>query len=142
VSGVTYSSQAKIRTGTVPGSTVPNNRDAVWLEGNGHTALALLKRDDRGDTAQAKRLLRQTAIAQRNLGAGQTVGRTADADQGKLSNPGEGGTWTGTPLPAGAGIVAATSAFDTGFAFGYFPRQHVGATSWFLMAGQNFNPYR
>ncbi|RSM59384.1 hypothetical protein DMB66_28150 [Actinoplanes sp. ATCC 53533] len=142
VSGVTYSSQAKIRTGPVSGSTVENNRNAVWLEGNGHTALALLKRDGRGDTALAKRLLRQTTIAQRSLGAGQTVGLTADADHGKLSNPGEGGTWTGTPLPAHAGIVAATSAFDTGFAFGYFPRQHVGATSWFLMAGQNFNPYR
>jgi hypothetical protein len=32
--------------------------------------------------------------------------------------------------------------FDTGFAFGYFQRQHVGATAWFLMAAQNFNPYQ
>ncbi|AGZ45618.1 hypothetical protein [Actinoplanes friuliensis] len=142
VSGVTYSSQAKVLTGTVSGSTLPNNRNAVWLEGNGHTALALLKRDGRGDAARAKRLLVQTAVAQQDLGAGQTVGLTADADGGKLSNPGEGGTWTGTPLPARSGIVAATSAFDTGFAFGYFTRQHVGATSWFLMAAQNFNPYR
>ena len=142
VSGVTYSSQAKLLTGNVSGSTIPNNRNAVWLEGNGHTALALLKRDDRGDTQAAKRLLHQTVVAQQSLGAGQTVGLTADQDGGKLSNPGEGGTWTGTPLPARAGIVAATSAFDTGFAFGYFPRQHVGATAWFLMAAQNFNPYQ
>ena len=134
--------QAKIRTGPVSGGPAENNRNAVWLEGTGHTALALLKRDDRGDTALARRLLRQTAIAQRTLGAGQTVGLTADADHGKLSHPGEGGTWTGTPLPAGAGIVAATSAVDTGFALGYFPRQHVGATSWFLMAAQNVNPYQ
>ena len=68
------------------------------------------------------------------------MGLTADPDGGKLSDPGGGGTWTGTPLPARSGVVAATSAFDTGFAFGYFQRQHVGATAWFLMAAQNFNP--
>jgi len=142
VSGVTYSSQAKTITGPIAGSTLPNNRDAVWLEGNGHLALALLKRNERGDAALARRLLRQTTVAQQSLGAGHTVGLTADEDNGKLSNPGEGGTWTGTPLPARSGIVAATSPFDTGFAFGYFTRQHVGATSWFAMAAQNFNPYR
>jgi hypothetical protein len=81
-------------------------------------------------------------VAQEQIGAGQTVGRTSDPAGGRLSNPGEGGTWIGTPLPARSGIVAATSAFDTGFAFGYFQRQHVGATAWFLMAAQNFNPYR
>jgi hypothetical protein len=76
------------------------------------------------------------------VGAGQTVGLTADPDGGKLSDPGAGGTWTGTALPPRAGVVAASSAFDTGFAFGYFQRQHVGATAWFLMAAQNFNPYQ
>jgi len=76
-----------------------------------------------------------------SLGAGQTVGRTSDPQDGRLSSPGDGGTWTGTPLPAASGIVAATSAFETGFGFGYFSRQHVGTTSWFLMAAQNFNPY-
>jgi hypothetical protein len=142
VSGVTYSSQAKALTGTVSGGDVPNDRDAVWLEGNGHTALALLQRDQRGDAAQARRLLADTVVAQEQVGAGQTAGLTSDPAGGRLSNPGEGGTWTGTPLPARSGIVAASSAFDTGFAFGYFQRQHVGATSWFLMAAQNFNPYR
>jgi hypothetical protein len=44
-------------------------------------------------------------------------------------------------LPPRSGIVAATSAFDTGFGFGYFQRQHVGATSWFLMGAQGINPY-
>lgn len=141
ISGVTYSSQARHLTGDVVGSTIPNNRDAVWLEGNGHAALALLKRDRPGDRRAAERLLRQSVAAQQSLGAGQTVGLTADRDGGRLSSPAEGGTWTGTPLPARAGIVAATSAFDTGFGFGYFPRQHVGATAWFLMAAQNFNPY-
>jgi hypothetical protein len=142
VAGVTYSSQAKVITGPVSGSDLPNNPDAVWLEGTGHTALALLERDNRGDTEQARRLLHETVVAQEQIGAGQTVGRTSDPAGGRLSNPGEGGTWIGTPLPARSGIVAATSAFDTGFAFGYFQRQHVGATAWFLMAAQNFNPYR
>ena len=142
VSGVTYSSQAKTITGPISGTKLPNNRDAVWLEGNGHMALALLQRHECDDVAQARRLLHQTTVAQRTLGAGQTVGLTTDKDNGKLSDPSAGGTWTGTPLPARSGIVAATSPFDTGFAFGYFTRQHVGATSWFLMAAHNFNPFR
>ncbi|MFG1602525.1 hypothetical protein [Actinoplanes sp. NPDC049265] len=137
ISGVTFSSQAKILTGAVPGSDVPNNRDAVWLEGNGHTALALLTRKGTGDRAVAKRLLAETVVAQRKVGAGQTVGRTTDPQDGMLSEA----NWAGTALPDKSGIVAATSAFDTGFAFGYFQRQHVGATAWFLMAAQNFNPY-
>jgi hypothetical protein len=141
ISGVAYSSQAKTITGTISGSDLPNRREAVWLEGNGHMALALLRRRDAGDRTLAKRLLAETVTAQRQVGAGQTVGLTADPDGGKLSDPGAGGTWTGAALPARSGIVAATSAFDTGFAFGYFQRQHVGATAWFLMAAQNFNPY-
>ncbi|MEV6629158.1 hypothetical protein AB0M54_00205 [Actinoplanes sp. NPDC051470] len=137
ISGVTFSSQAKALTGPVPGSDLPNHRSAVWLEGNGHTALALLTRKGTGDRGTAKRLLAETVVAQRKVGAGQTVGRTTDPQDGKLSE----GNWAGTALPDKSGIVAASSAFDTGFAFGYFQRQHVGATSWFLMAAQNFNPY-
>jgi hypothetical protein len=142
VSGVTFSSQAKVISGPVAGSDVPNHRTAVWLEGNGHTALALLERGGRGDAARALRLLAETVVAQERVGAGQTVGRTADPADGQLSDPAEGGTWTGSALPARCGIVAATSAFDTGFRFGYFQRSHVGATAWFLMAAQRFNPYR
>jgi hypothetical protein len=142
VSGVTFSSQAKVITGPISGSDVLNHRNAVWLEGNGHTALALLARKTAGDRTLAKQLLAETVEAQRNVGAGQTVGLTADQQDGRLSDPGGGGTWTGTALPDRSGIVAASSSFDTGFAFGYFQRQHVGATAWFLMAAQNFNPYR
>jgi hypothetical protein len=142
ISGVAYSSQAKTLTGPVSGGDVPNDRNAVWLEGNGHTALALLKRGRHGDLALARRLLRETVVAQEEVGAGQTVGLTSDPEAGRLSDPGAGGTWTGTVLPAQSGVVAASSAFDTGFAFSYFQRQHVGATSWFVMAGQSFNPYK
>ncbi len=142
VSGVTFSDRSKVLTGPVPGSDRPNDRSAVWLEGNGHLAAALLDRGRRHDRDRAVELLRQAVVAQDRLGGGQTVGPTGDPAGGRLSNPGEGGTWTGTPLPARSGIVAATSAFDTGFGFGYFQRQHVGATSWFVMAALGVNPYR
>ncbi|PRY31265.1 hypothetical protein [Pseudosporangium ferrugineum] len=142
VSGVTYSSQAKVVTDPVSGSALPSNPHAVWLEGTAHTALALLKRGRTGDAGRARQLLQALVTAQETLGAGQTVGRTGDPHGGRLANPGEGGTWTGAPLPAASGIVAATSAFETGFGFGYFGRQHVGTTAWFLMAAQNFNPYQ
>ncbi len=99
ISGVTYSSQAKLITGTVSGSDLPHHRDAVWLEGNGHTALALLRRKEPGDRAVATRLLAETVTAQSEVGAGQTVGRTADPDGGKLSDPGAGGTWTAPRCP-------------------------------------------
>jgi hypothetical protein len=141
LSGVTFSDLSKVITTTVPNGDTPNDRNAVWLEGNGHLALALLDRGDRGDRGVAKQLLRQTVVAQEKVGAGQTVGLTADPNGGRLSDPGAGGSFTGTVLPAASGIVAASSAFDTGFSFGYFQRQHVGATAWFLMAALGFNPY-
>ncbi|GIH28606.1 hypothetical protein Aph01nite_69160 [Acrocarpospora phusangensis] len=139
VSGVTFSDVSKTLTGPVPSGTGNNNRDAVWFEGTAHVAAALAAR---GDRREARGYLGDIASAQDALGAGQTVGRTADPNGGRLSNPGEGGTWTGTALPARSGVVAASSAFDTGFGFGYFQNQHVGATSWYLMAALGTNPYR
>ena len=46
----------------------------------------------------------------------------------------------GAPLEPGGGVVAASSLIDTGFGFGYFRVQHVGATSWYLMAAAHANP--
>jgi hypothetical protein len=142
ISGVTFSDQSKVLTGTVPNSNRPNDRNAVWPEGNGHLAAALIARDGAHDKRKAVALLLENVKAQENLGGGQTVGRTSDPNGGRLFDPGEGGTWTGSPLPPRAGIVSATSAFDTGFGFGYFQRQHVGATAWFIMATLGVNPYR
>ena len=142
ISGVTFSDLSKQLTGTVPNGDRPNDRSAVWLEGTAHLAAALLDRRAPGDRERAREYLRQIGVAQQILGAGQTIGRTADPQGGRLSDPAEGGTWTGTPLPARSGIVAATSAFDTGFGFGYFQWQHLGATSWFIMAALGVNPYR
>lgn len=142
IKGVTFSDLSKVLEGPVPGTELPNDRTAVWLEGNGHMACALLARHNGGDRHRAVGYLLETVKAQRLLGGGQTVGLTSDTNGGRLSNPGEGGNWTGSPLPAQSGIVAATNAFDTGFGFGYFPNQHVGATSWFLMAAHGVNPYK
>jgi hypothetical protein len=125
ISGVTFSDKS--------------NAGAVWLEGNGHLASALLARGGPHDRGGAVDLLLETVAAQDTLGSGQTVGRTSDPNGGRLFDPGEGGTWTGSPLPSRAGIVSATSTLDTGFGFSYFPNQHVGATAWFVMAALGVN---
>ena len=93
---------------------------AVWFEGTGQLALALRDRNRGDDREDAEELLDTIRVAQQRLGRGQTFnGRS-----------GEGG------------IVAASSPMDTGFGFGYFPNLHIGATSWFVMASLNANPYR
>lgn len=93
---------------------------AVWLEGTAQLALSLADRRAAGDKARAEKLMEQLSSAQATLGKGQKFGGSV--------NPG--------------GLVAATSPLDTGFGFGYFPNLHVGATSWYVMALQQVNPYR
>ena len=61
-------------------------------------------------------------VAQSSLGAGQHLG--------------------GVELAPGGGVVAASSLIDTGFGFGYFQVQHVGATAWYLMAAESANPFQ
>jgi len=160
ISGVTFSDRSKALTGCVPGGVRHNERDAVWLEGTAHLAAALRYRQSRGrhgqghgqgelsDRSRALGYLTNIVSAQSNLGtcadlAGrpQTVGLTSRTD-GALCGDAHGGALTGTALPPRSGIVAASSDFDTGFGFGYFQRQHVGATSWFLLAAQGINPFR
>jgi hypothetical protein len=138
VSGVTFSDQSRVLTGPVPNGTGANDRSAVWFEGTAHLAAALSARDDRHDRTRAQGYLAQIVSAQGALGAGQTVGLTTGPG-GRLD---PAVTVTGHPLPARSGVVAASSAFDTGFGFGYFQNQHVGATSWFLLAALLANPYR
>ncbi len=42
----------------------------------------------------------------------------------------------------GKGIVAAPhDGLTTGFGWGYYNRLHVGATAWFILAEQKYNPY-
>ena len=105
--------------------------NAVWLEGTGHLAAALLQRKlsarkDQdgftGDVNTATELLDDIRQAQDQLGAGQTVG--------------------GKALVNGQGVQASTSFLNTGFGFSYKPFKHIGATSWFTIAAQAGNPFQ
>jgi len=124
VEGVTFSSASLTSTASYNG--LPVHPQGVWLEGTAQLAAALADRDGKGarrgrrDAERAADLLREVRVAQDAVGAGQTVG--------------------GAPLPERSGVVAASSLIDTGFGFGYFQVQHVGATSWYLMAAAGANP--
>jgi hypothetical protein len=48
----------------------------------------------------------------------------------------------GSSLALGVGGLVAASLIDTGFGFGYFQVQHIGATSWYVMATLRENPLR
>ena len=48
----------------------------------------------------------------------------------------------GQALTSGQGIVAATGNVDTGFGFDYFPKLHIGATGWYVIAARAANPFQ
>lgn len=111
----------------------PQTKDpeAVWTEGTAHTAAALLARNHsaeeegawrRDDHTNAQELFENLRLMQKNLGAGQTINQM--------------------PLPPACGLVAATGNLDTGFGYGYFPNQHIGATGWYLIALESGNPFQ
>jgi hypothetical protein len=123
VTGETFASASLVSTTGDP--------NAVWLEGTGHTVAALIARIIAGheglhaivdDVTEAVTLLKNIIIAQSQLGIGQTV--------------------HGVALHTGQGIVASTSPLDTGFGFSYFPNLHIGATGWYVIAGQGGNPFQ
>lgn len=111
--GVTFSTASLVADDSGP--VRKPNRAGVWFEGTAHVALA------HRDRRVSARLLASIERAQEHLGGGQAIG--------------------GRPLPAGAGVVAASSPIDSGFGFGYFPYRHVGATSWYLLAASAANPF-
>ncbi|WP_242635182.1 Tat pathway signal sequence domain protein [Cellulomonas sp. zg-ZUI22] len=118
VSGVTFSTASLTSTAQYNGITV--HPQGVWLEGTAQLATSLLDRDRRGDRQRAEALLAQVRHAQDVLGGGQHLGG----------------------VEVDGGVVAASSLLDSGFGFGYFQVQHVGATSWFLLASTRSNPMR
>lgn len=124
VSGVTFSTASLTSTASYNG--IPVNQQGVWWEGTAQLATSLADRGGRGDRARADGLLRQVRIAQRELGFGTAPGTPQHVG--------------GRPLQEGGGVVAASSLLDSGFGFGYFRVQHVGATSWYLMAAARTNP--
>jgi hypothetical protein len=117
VSGVTFSSASLTSNAVYNGRQV--DPDGVWLEGTAQLATAFADRRAPRDRARANALLDELRLAQAELGAGQHVG--------------------GAPLGVG-GLVAASSLLDSGFGFGYFQVQHVGATAWYVMAELGANP--
>ncbi|MGV8849988.1 MAG: hypothetical protein ACOH16_10630 [Propionibacteriaceae bacterium] len=119
LSGVTFSSASLTSTAAYNGITV--NTHGVWCEGSAQLACALQQHAGSRASRTAKSMLFELANAQQVLGRGQHVG--------------------GTALGVG-GLVAATSLIDTGFGFGYFQVQHVGATAWYVMAALDHNPMR
>jgi hypothetical protein len=105
--------------------------NAVWFEGTGHLAAALLARrlaarrdlpGFHGDVDTARFLLDNIRASQETLAKGQTVG--------------------GKAIPDGEGVVAASSVLNTGFGFSFNPNRHIAATSWFALAGQAGNPFQ
>lgn len=118
VAGVTFSTASLTSTAKYNDTQV--HPQGVWLEGTAQLATSLIDRNRRGDKQQAERLLDQVRHAQDVLGGGQHLGG-AEVD---------------------GGVVAASSLLDSGFGFGYFQVQHVGATSWFLLASTGANPMR
>jgi len=118
VSGVTFSTASLTSTAQYNDTTV--HPQGVWLEGTAQLATSLLDRGTHRDRTRARALLDQVRHAQANLGAGQHLG--------------------GAPVTGG--VVAASSLLDTGFGFGYFQVQHVGATSWYVFAATGTNPMR
>lgn len=116
VSGVTFSSASKTTTASY--NNIPAARQGVWLEGTSQLACALSDRSRPQDPVHAALLLRQVEIARTHLGDGQHVGG----------------------VPVTGGVVAASSLIDTGFGFGYFQVQHVGASGWAVLAATRSNP--
>ena len=131
VFGVSFASQSmRALTPSDPFSAAPDP-NAVWLEGTGHLAAALLARrlqaaEDlpgfQGDVSTARVLLDNIRVTQETLGSGQTVAGRAILD--------------------GEGVIAASSVLNTGFGFSFNPNRHIAATAWFVIAGQAGNPFK
>lgn len=105
--------------------------NGVWLEGTAHLAAALLDRKlgrgrdidgFDGDEKTARILLDNIEFAQERLGRDQTIG--------------------GRALTGGQGVVAASSVVNTGFGFSFYPNLHLGASAWYVIAGQSGNPFQ
>jgi hypothetical protein len=131
VSGVSFGSQSLRALAPSDQFSAAPDPNAVWLEGTGHLAAALLARGLRasrdlpgfhGDINTARILLDNIRAAQETQGSGQTV--------------------AGKTIPDGEGVVAASSVLNTGFGFSFSPNRHIAATAWFVLAGQAGNPFK
>jgi hypothetical protein len=131
VSGVSFASHSLRSLSPSDQFSAAPDPNALWLEGTGHLAAALLARGlsakhdlpgFKGDINTARLLLDHIRVAQQTQGSGQTV--------------------AGRAIPDGEGVVAASSVLNTGFGFSFNPNRHIAATSWFVIAGQRGNPFK
>src|SRR5262249_28411332 len=131
VSGVTFASQSLRALAPSDQFSAAPSPNAVWLEGTGHLAAALLARrlparrdlpGFHGDLDTARLLLDNIRASQKPWAKGQAVG--------------------GKAFPEGGGVGAASSVLNTGFGFSFNPNRHIAATSWFALAGQAGNPFQ
>ncbi len=121
--GVTYADRSRIVTPShTPAHALVSDPDAVWFEGTAQIIAALLHRGLPTDTDTLTSFLKSMRLAQGLLGRNQSA--------------------NGITIPAGTGIVAASSPLDTGSGSTYNPNLHIGATAWYCLAVQGFNPYR
>ena len=121
ISGLSFDTFALSGQRTVNWDPRLPDPNSVWLEGTAHTADALLFRGG-FDFFTAAKLLGNVEKSQQVIAAAEQV--------------------NGQPIPLGLGIAAATSTQDTGFYFDYYQDLHVGATAWYLTAGQFANPFK
>ena len=130
-SGVTFANASLRSLAPSDQFSAAPSPNAVWFEGTGHLAAALLARKltarrdlpgFHGDVQTARSLLDNIRASQETLATGQTAGGRAIAD--------------------GEGVVAASSVLNTGFGFSFNPNRHIAATSWFALAGQAGNPFQ
>ncbi|HWC15945.1 MAG TPA: hypothetical protein VG498_02995, partial [Terriglobales bacterium] len=121
ISGLSFDTFAMSGQRTVTWDPRLPDKNSVWLEGTAHTADALLFRS-LFDFFTAANLLGNIEKSQQVIAVAEQV--------------------NGKPIPVGIGIAAATSTQDTGFYYDYYQDLHIGATAWYLTAGQFANPFR
>ena len=121
ISGLSFDNFALSGQRTVVWDPRLPDKNSVWLEGTAHTADALLFRSP-FDFLTAAKLLGNIEKSQQVIAAAEQV--------------------NGKAIPLGIGISAATSTQDTGFYYDYYQDLHIGATAWYLTAGQFANPFR
>ena len=121
ISGLAFDTFALSGQRTVTWDPRLPDANSVWLEGTAHTADALVFRSV-FDFFTASRLLGNIEKSQQVIAPAEQV--------------------NGQPIPVGFGIAAATSTQDTGFYFDYYQDLHIGATAWYLTAGQFANPFK
>ena len=122
ISGLAFDTFALSGQRTVTWDPRLPDPNSVWLEGTAHTADALLFRGSLSSFLTAANLLGNIQKSQQVIAVAEQV--------------------NGQAIPLGLGIASATSTQDTGFYFDYYQDLHVGATAWYLTAGQFANPFK